>query len=297
MEPMVIVHGGVAAPAEWRDGCVTAAAAGLATLSAGGDALRAAVDATVALENDGRFNAGRGSVLRLDGETMEMDAGLMDSDRRIGAVAALRGYENPILVALEVMDTPHVLLAGEGAGRFAALRGMEERTAGPTPECLARHERAMRKLGEGSLKRPVWREADFTRLWNFEEPLPEELRPRDTVGAVVRDSDGRFAAANSTGGAVPMLLGRVGDSPIPGAGFWCGPHGAVATTGVGEAIIKRMSAVDIYERMVRGAKPQEAIEEVVADYPAHDFFGAIAVDAESHGIASNREMPEAVATP
>jgi len=293
MKPIVVVHGGVAAPAKWRDGCVRAAEAGAEVLAAGGTALDAAVRATVVLEDDGRFNAGRGSVVRLDGETIEMDAGLMDSDRRIGAVAALRGFRNPVLVAREVMDTPHVLFAGEGAERFAALRGMERHTEGPTPESLERHANAMRKFEGSEIRRPVWRDADFTRLWNFEAPLPDELRPKDTVGAVTRDAAGRFAATNSTGGAVPMLLGRVGDSPIPGAGFWAGPDGAVATTGVGEEIIRRMAAFAIYERMRAGDAPQEAIDKVVADFPDHDFFGALAVNATDHGIGQNRDMPEA----
>src|SRR5210317_1522453 len=114
MEPIVMVHGGVAAPAEWSDGCVRAAEAGVAALRAGEDALGAAIAATIVLEEDGRFNAGRGSVVRIDGETLEMDAGLMTGEGDIGAVASLRGFRNPILAAREVMDTPHVLLAGPG---------------------------------------------------------------------------------------------------------------------------------------------------------------------------------------
>jgi len=293
MKPIVVVHGGVSAPAEWKDGCEAAAAAGVEALRAGSDALEAAIRATLVLENDGRFNAGKGSVVRLDGTTMEMDAGLMTSDRRIGAVAALRGFKNPILVAREVLATPHVLLAGEGADRFAERRGMERRTEGPTPECMERHERAMRRLAERSTARPQWREADFEKIWNFETPLPEELRPTDTVGAVARDAEGRFATTNSTGGAVPMLLGRVGDSPIPGAGFWAGPEGAVATTGVGEAIIRRLAAKAIYDRMVAGESPQEAIDEVVATFPDHHWFGALAVNATDHAIGQNRRMPVA----
>jgi L-asparaginase/beta-aspartyl-peptidase (threonine type) len=293
MKPIVVVHGGVSAPAEWKDGCEAAAAAGVDALRGGKDALEAAIAATLVLENDGRFNAGKGSVVRLDGVTIEMDAGLMTSEGRIGAVASLRGFRNPILVAREVMDTPHVLLAGEGAGRFAALRGMEPRTEGPTPECMDRHVRVLERLGEKTIRRPEWREADFTLMWNFETPLPEELRPRDTVGAVVRDGAGRFAATNSTGGAVPMLLGRVGDSPLPGAGFWCGPAGAVATTGVGEAIIRRLAAKDVYDRMVAGDPPQEAVDKVVEGFAEYDWFGALAVSATDHAIGQNRHMPEA----
>ena len=293
MNPIVVVHGGVSAPAEWKDGCVTAAEAGIAALRQGGDALEAAIAATLVMEEDGRFNAGRGSVVRIDGKTMEMDAGLMTGEGEIGAVACLRGFRNPILAAREVMDTPHVLLAGPGAARFCELRGLEPRTEGPTPESMERHVRAMARIADRSIRRPVWREADWTRLWNFETPLPEELRPTDTVGAVVRDADGRFAVTNSTGGAVPMLLGRVGDSPIPGAGFWAGSHGAVATTGVGEAIISRLAAKAIYDRMVAGESPQAAVDAVVSDFPEYDWFGALAVSADDHAIGQNRHMPEA----
>ena len=121
MEPIVVVHGGTNSPVEWADGCQAAADAAYAVLRAGGSALDAAVAAVKVMEDDGRFNAGVGSFLRLDGETIETDAGVMDSAGRIGAVAALRGYRHPVDAARAVMDTPHVLLAGEGAGRLAAL--------------------------------------------------------------------------------------------------------------------------------------------------------------------------------
>ncbi len=90
-----------------------------------------------------------------------------------------------------------------------------------------------------------------------------------------------------------MLLGRVGDSPLPGAGFWAGPAGAVATTGVGEAIIRRLAAKAIYDLLDAGAEPQAAIERVVAEFPDHDWFGALAVTAHHHGIGQNRSMPAA----
>ncbi|MEN8149626.1 MAG: isoaspartyl peptidase/L-asparaginase [Planctomycetota bacterium] len=294
MKPIVVVHGGVSAPAEWKDGCVAAAEAGVAALRDGAGALDAAIAATIALEEDGRFNAGRGSVVRIDGETMEMDAGLMTGEGEIGAVASLRGFRNPILAAREVMDTPHVLLAGPGAARFCERRGLEPRTEGPTPECMDRHVKVMARLAARTIRRPEWRDADWERMWNFETPLPEDLRPTDTVGAVVRDGEGRFAVTNSTGGAVPMLLGRVGDSPIPGAGFWAGPHGAVTTTGVGEAIISRLAAKAIYDRLADGETPQAAVDAVVAEFPEYDWFGALAVNATDHAIGRNRHMPEAI---
>jgi len=289
------VHAGTSSPEDWADGCIPAARAGRDALLGGAAALEAAAAAVRVLEDDGRFNAGRGSVLRLDGKTIETDAGVMDSDGRIGAVAALRGFRHPVDAACAVLGTPHVLLVAEGAARYADTRGLERRDGPPEPETLARHERAMKMLRERTSKRPEWRDADLAALWNFDGPLPPELTPNDTVGAVARDAEGRMASANSTGGAVPMLLGRVGDSPIPGAGFWAGPSGAVATTGMGEEIIRRMAAREVYLRMESGAVPQEALDEVVALFPKHVSYGAIAVDRDGFGMAANRTMAWAYA--
>ncbi|MHC4471831.1 MAG: isoaspartyl peptidase/L-asparaginase [Planctomycetota bacterium] len=297
MDPIVVVHGGTQSPEEWSDGCAVAAERGAEVLREGGSALDAAVAATIVMENDGRFNAGRGSVLRLDGKTIEADAGIMDSSGLIGAVAAMRGVKNPILAALAVADTPHLLLAGEGATRFAEMRGLAPLTDAPSEASLKRHERAMRMLRERTSRRPAWREADLEAIWNFPDGMPDELRPADTVGVVARDAEGRLAAANSTGGAVPMMLGRVGDSPLPGAGFWAGPSGAVATTGVGEEIVRRLAAKEVYDRIDRGASPAVALAETVALFPDTFSFGAVAVSADAHGVGANRTMAKAVATP
>ena len=297
MDPIVVVHGGTQSPEEWSDGCAAAAEHGAEVLRRGGSALDAAIAAVVVMEDDGRFNAGRGSVLRLDGETIEADAGVMDSSGLIGAVAAMRGVMNPILAARAVADTPHLLLAGEGATRFATLRGLEPLSGTPSEASAARHERAMKMLRERSSKRPAWRDADLESIWNFPGELPDELVPEDTVGVVVRDRCGRLAAANSTGGAVPMMLGRVGDSPLPGAGFWADAHSAVATTGVGEEIIRRLAAKAVADRIAAGETPARAIAEVVATFPEKLSFGAVAVSADAHGIDANRTMAKAVAEP
>jgi L-asparaginase/beta-aspartyl-peptidase (threonine type) len=297
LPPVVVVHGGAGSPAEWSDRCVPASREAVRILLAGGDALAAAVAAVRVLEDDGRFNAGRGSVLRLDGRTVETDASVMDSTGRLGAVAALRGFRHPIDVALAVASTPHVLLTGEGAARFAAARGLERREGVPSPEARERHRRSIEALAAGKPSRRAWRSADVAALWNFEDALPDALRPHDTVGAVVRDAQGRFAAANSTGGAVPMLLGRVGDSPIPGAGIWAGPAGAVVATGTGEEIIRRLASFRAYERLAAGAPPDDALAAVLALFDEGDGFGACAVSATGHATRSNRSMAVAVATP
>lgn len=118
-KPVLVTHGGAGGPRENSDACERAGDAGLRALAEGGNALSAAVAATVVLEDDPRLNAGTGSNLRLDGETIEMDAAVMTGDARFGAVAAIQRVRNPVEVARAVLDTPHLLLAGEGATRFA----------------------------------------------------------------------------------------------------------------------------------------------------------------------------------
>src|SRR6185369_740830 len=125
-------HGGAASPNTLSDGCVAAARAAQAALDAGGDALGAALAATVVLEDDPRFNAGTGSNLRLDGRTIEMDASVMTSDGRFGAVTCIERVKNPILVAARVMETPHLTLVGDGATAFARKLGFADHD--PLPE-------------------------------------------------------------------------------------------------------------------------------------------------------------------
>ncbi|MDB5962350.1 MAG: L-asparaginase, partial [Massilia sp.] len=120
----ILVHGGAGASMQDLDGCQVAARVGLSVLQANGEGLDAVVQAVMALENDGRFNAGSGSVVALDGMTIEMDAAVMDTRGRLGAVTCVRDVRNPVLLARAVADTPHRLLAGEGAQRFAAVRGL-----------------------------------------------------------------------------------------------------------------------------------------------------------------------------
>jgi L-asparaginase/beta-aspartyl-peptidase (threonine type) len=160
-----------------------------------------------------------------------------------------------------------------------------------------RHRRALEALRTRTGVRAAWAEADVEAIWNFASPLPPELRPHDTVGAVARDREGRFATANSTGGAVPMLLGRLGDSPVPGAGFWAGGAGAVAATGVGEEIIRRMASYEIHLRLLRGVPAAEALAEVIALFPAEISFGACVLSATGHAVLANRPMAAAFAAP
>src|SRR5689334_24604554 len=150
MKYAILTHGGAASPHAHSDGCVKAAEAARAELEKGGDALAAALAATVMLEDDPRFNAGTGSNLRLDGELIEMDAAVMASDARFGAVGCIQRVKNPVLVAAKVMETPHLMLVGEGATAFARRHGFED--FDPTTEgARSKFARAMADLrGRGT---------------------------------------------------------------------------------------------------------------------------------------------------
>ncbi len=242
MQWAILAHGGAG---EWRahdeaaavagvDAAVRSAAAGLA---AGGSALDAAVAAVAALEDDPLFNAGTGAALNRDGE-VEMDACVMcGHDLRCGAVAALRRVRNPVLVARCVMErTSHVMLAGEGALRFARVEG------------FADYDPLTQRA------RDAW--------------LRKRTMPSGTVGAVVVDRRGHLAAATSTGGLTSKLPGRVGDSPIPGAGTYAHAAAACSATGQGELMMRVVAAKDLCDRVARGEHPQAATEALLRDMAA-----------------------------
>ena len=293
MPPIAIqVHGGAGSPPDLNDGCERAAEAGFAVLAGGGSALDAAIAAVVSLENDGRYNAGTGSILRLDGKTIEMDASVMDSEGLIGAVACLQGVGNPVLVARRVADTPHVLLSGEGAIAFARRCGFPEYRPQVTDAAKQRHRRLVERLQQHApnVLPAAWEGFDLERYWNFGVPYKDVLEAGDTVGAVAVDSRGRYAVASSTGGSSPMLRGRIGDTPLPGCGFFAGRAGAVGITGIGEEIIKRTLARAVYDRMASGMPAQAACEDGLRLFPASVPVGIIAMDANGPAVAANVPM-------
>ena len=217
--PAIIVHGGAGADSsqapEFRQGVRAAVLAGWRVLAEGGTALDAVESAVRALEDDPRFNAGRGSVLNRDG-AIEMDASIMEGDRlQCGAVAALVGVANPVTVARRVLESRrHALLVGDGALAFARSVGI--------PEC-----------DPASLvtDRQRKRHVELAR-----KPIPPG---GGTVGAVALDRNGTTAAATSTGGTPGKLPGRVGDSALIGCGTYADSSlGGVSCTGDGEAIIR-----------------------------------------------------------
>jgi L-asparaginase / beta-aspartyl-peptidase len=297
---VILTHGGAASPNRFSDGCVAAAEQARKVLEEGGDALAAALAATVALEDDPRFNAGTGSNLRLDGRTIEMDASVMTGDGRFGAVGCITRVKNPVLVAARVMETPHLMLVGEGATAFARRLGFADHDPS-TPRAQEKYARAAAELagrGDGDYAEDAapFRRLDLAGMWNL-EGAPPEVRALgdgcDTVGAVVRDAHGGFAATASTGGTLYMLRGRVGDSPLMGAGVYAGPHGAVAATGVGEEIVKRFLSKTAYDWLAEGVSAERAAERAVAMFPDAVDVGILVVGRTGQAIASNRSMASA----
>ena len=219
--------------------------AGFALMEAGGGSLDAVVAAVKVLEDDPLFNAGRGSVLTASGQH-ELDASIMDGrDLRAGSVAGVRHVRNPVELARLVMDrSPHVMLAGPGADEFALETGLE-----PVANEYFSTER---------------RRAELERHLRGETGSSDEA-VLGTVGAVALDSHGNLAAATSTGGMTGKKWGRVGDSPIIGAGTYAANDCcAVSATGHGEYFIRAAVAHEIASLMrYRGMGVVEAADEVV----------------------------------
>ncbi|MDB4937081.1 MAG: peptidase asparaginase 2 [Labilithrix sp.] len=295
-----IAHGGVGSPPKNADGCRAAVDAALHALEAGADPVDAAVAGVVVMEDDPRFNAGTGSRVRLDGVTVQMDASVMRSDGRFAAVAAIEAVKNPVKVARAVMDTPHLVLAGDGATRFARTLGMAPYDPA-TDESKKRTRELTDKLLAGDPSTPpAWRTFDWRARWNFEAPPPRandagsiDARPidagSDTVGVAVRAADGRFGVALSTGGTAITLRGRVGDVPILGAGLYAGPYGAAAATGTGERIIELGLARSVHEHLASGMRAEDAAKRAVDALRGKDI-GVIVIDRDSMAAAADRDM-------
>lgn len=286
----IAVHGGVGSSVRLTGTCKRFCERAFGMLEKGAPALDAAVKAVRLFEDDGRFNAGTGSVLRLDGKTMEMDASVMDSRGRLGTVMAVRDVRNPVLLAREVAGTPHVALAGTGATLFARTVDL----AGPVPvsrRSLHRYAKMREAMEKKKLqhKDGRWKDSDIERLWNFEVPYGAVFL-HDTVGAVALDRHGAVASAASTGGASPMMLGRIGDTPMIGSGFYAGPQGAVAATGIGEEIIRKLLSKYVYDMLGDGSDVKTACDRAIALFRKTVPVGIIAITREGGAIAANRRM-------
>jgi beta-aspartyl-peptidase (threonine type) len=232
-----------------RAGLFAALAAGGAVLAAGGSAVDAVEAAVAVLEDDPAFNAGRGAVFTAEGR-IELDAAIMAGDtREAGAIAGVTRTRNPVRLARAVMEhTPHVLLARDGADAFAIEQGLEQVEPG-----WFRVEARWQALA--AMKAAAARgEAVFDANLKF-----------GTVGAVARDTAGHLAAATSTGGLTGKRWGRIGDSPLIGAGTWADDRAcAISATGSGEFFIRTAAAHEIAARVrLSGETPQAAADAVV----------------------------------
>ena len=256
----IIVHGGARtipqeAQAANRAGCLAAVGAGAAVLEAGGSAVDAVVAAVRILEDDPTFNAGTGSVCNRDGE-VELDAAVMDGETlHVGAIAAMRGFANPVEVARSLLRDDAVLLVGAGADAFAQSTGAARSTAvsrGVTPAAAA---------------------------------------GCDTVGCVAYDRHGAHAAALSTGGLAGVRPGRVGDTPVPGAGFYAeAAVGAVAFSGDGEAILRLSLAARLMQILPRHGAARAAAMAVGQMARVGGEAGCIVLDPVGNpGFAHNSD--------
>lgn len=256
MKPRIIVQGGAWKIAEeihadHIGGTHVAAEAGWDILARGGTALDAVEKAVSVMEDDPTFDAGVGSVLNRIGG-IEMDAIIMDGKTLdIGAVAAVRGIMNPVQLARFIaQNTDHSLLVGEGARRFAELKGM--RLCAEAELTVEREIARFKRLQQ---------KPDYHLLDEF---APTEPDPQGTVGAVAIDASGNIAAATSTGGAAYKMPGRVGDSPLVGSGAYADNQaGGASATGHGESIMRVVLCKTATDALAHGKSAQEAADHAI----------------------------------
>lgn len=261
-----------AAEADARAGLGGALDKGSTILANGGSALDAVEAAARALEEHLSFNAGRGSVLARDGH-IELDAAIMDGrSRRAGAAAALRTTRAPISLARHLLEQgPHVFLAGSDADRFAAEHGFEQ-VDNHWFETAERRRQLEEYIAHGG----------------FDEQVKY-----GTIGAVAVDANGHVASATSTGGLTGKQWGRVGDSPLIGAGTYADDRAAaVSATGSGEYFIRTAAAHEVSARLRLGGETlQQALDEVLAEIKALGGVGGLIAVAPTGDAAWSFTTP------
>jgi beta-aspartyl-peptidase (threonine type) len=258
MKPALIVHGGCGTPPIGEEplrnaACERAADAGFQVLLDGGSAVDGAEAAVRALEDEPMLNAGTGAYLQADG-VARLDASIMASDARAGAVAQVPNLKNPVRLARYLLEQDaHVMLSGQEALQLALRLGHPPAVVA-TPSKIA--------YWQENLKEHYVR-LDYAAMgadWKAENP-----RRLGTVGCVALDSQGRLAAATSTGGTGQCYPGRVGDTPVIGAGTYCTPAVGVSMTGVGERVMVLLSAKRLADLVADGRAVDDAAAAVLAE--------------------------------
>ncbi len=280
MRPALVVHGGCGTPPPGEEearnaACERAAEAGWRVLDSGGQALDAAEAAVRALEDEPLLNAGTGAYLQADG-VARLDASIMADDGRAGAVAQVPLLRHPVSLARYLLEQDaHVMLAGPEALALAARLGHEIGVVA-TPAKIAywqdHLDEACRRLDYAAM----------AAAWKKENPR------LGTVGAVALDASGRLAAATSTGGTGQCYPGRVGDTPIIGAGTYCTRRVGVSMTGVGERILVALAAKRLADLAGDGLALAEAAERVLRE--VGPGVGLIALDAAGR-VVETRNTP------
>lgn len=258
------------AEARYHAGLRESLAAGHRVLADGGTALDAVTAAVMALEDNPLFNAGRGAVFTRAG-VQEMDAAVMrGQDRAAGAVAGIMGPRNPVQAARAVMErSEHVLLVGQGALDFCAAQGIDF-----APADYFHTDQRWQALQD-----------ELARQASASPDTRDDAAKHGTVGAVARDRQGHVAAATSTGGMTAKLPGRIGDSPVFGAGTWADDETcAVSATGHGEYFIRWAAAHEIAARMRHRGDTLEAAASAVVEELGKigGSGGLIAIDARGN---------------
>lgn len=262
---ILVLHGGAGSiqaedEAAYVRGLRRAADAGYAVLEGGGGALTAVLAAVEEMEGNAEaFNAGVGGALTNNGR-VELDACVMGSDGSVGAVACVGTSVHPVRLAERVRrESPHVLLVGAGA---------EALERDPVPNAALVTERSRAQLAR-------WRERARATL----DPSPSGS---GTVGAVALDDGGFLAAATSTGGVVGQWSGRVGDTPIPGAGTYASRYAALSCTGKGEAFVRAVTARTVALAIERGEPLARALQDALTDVERMGGSGGLIV-VDRHG--------------
>ena len=255
--PALVVHGGCGTPPPGEEGprsaaCERAADAGWRVLLQGGSAVDAAEAAVRALEDEPLLNAGTGAYLQADG-VARLDASIMAGDGRAGAVAQVPLLPHPVSLARYLLEQDaHVMLAGPEALTLAARLGQEVGVVA-TPAKIAYWQENL----DAACRRLDY--AAMASAWKAENPR------LGTVGCVALDAQGRLAAATSTGGTGQCYPGRVGDTPVIGAGTYCTPRVGVSMTGVGERILVKLAAKRLADLVGDGAPLSEAARRVLEE--------------------------------